>query len=109
MEIDWDNFFCEAKYYNCLENENMPEVVYSDAVLGFDMSDNKRKFVLCRNIFNMKDYMKRDIYVDVEGRILETDEDFYKIFSKQYSYQAFLMIHKPLFMEWVKALHASLS
>lgn len=78
----------------------------SDAALGSDVPDGKRIFVMCRNIFALKDYTQTEIYVDEEGRILETEEDFYKIFSKFYSYQSFLMIHKPLFMERTKALRA---
>lgn len=32
IDIVWDEYCCEAKYYNHLEDGTMPEVVYSDAV-----------------------------------------------------------------------------
>lgn len=32
IDVIWDEYCCEAKYYNRLEDGSMPEVVYSDAV-----------------------------------------------------------------------------
>lgn len=62
-------------------------------------SGNKRIFVMCRNIFVLQEYSPTEIYVDEDGRILQTEEDFFRVFSKSYCYQAFLMMHKPLFLE----------
>lgn len=64
----------------------------------------RRTFVLCRNIFNIKDFSLKDIFVDIEGRILATEEDVLKVLNKEYSYQMFLFTQKPLFMEQAKKL-----
>ena len=47
--------------------------------------------------------MPPDIFVDAEGRIMESEEDFFKVFNKAYSYQTFLFTQKPLFLELVRA------
>lgn len=64
----------------------------------------RRTFVLCRNIFTIKDFSLKDIFVDIEGRILATEEDVLKVLNKEYSYQMFLFTQKPLFMEQAKKL-----
>ncbi len=62
--------------------------------------------VLCRDIFSLKDYSLERIYIDIEGRILETEEDVFRIFNKKYSYESFLFMQKPLFLEQARALKA---
>ena len=64
----------------------------------------QKTFVLCRNICSIKDYSLQKIFVDIEGRILATEEDVFKVFNKDYSYQTFLYTQKPLFMEQAKKL-----
>lgn len=67
-----------------------------------------RRFILCRDIFMQGDYSEGDIFVDMEGRIMENEEDFFKVFNKGYSYQTFLFMQKPLFMERVRAMRKDL-
>lgn len=62
----------------------------------------QKTFVLCRDIFSIQDYSLKDIYVDIEGRILATEEDVFKVYNKDYSYQTFLFMQKPLFLEQAK-------
>jgi len=64
----------------------------------------EKRFILCRDIFSLEEYSPTDIFIDIEGRILETEEDFFKVFNKFYSYQTFLFMQKPLFLEQVRAL-----
>lgn len=72
---------------------------------GNDSGDVCQKtFVLCRDIFAIQDYSLKDIYVDIEGRILATEEDVFKVYNKEYSYRTFLFMQKPLFLEQAKKL-----
>ncbi|MDE6608696.1 MAG: glycosyltransferase family 2 protein [Lachnospiraceae bacterium] len=64
---------------------------------------NGRRFIICRDIFALEDYLPPDIFVDAEGRIMESEEDFFKVFNKGYSYRTFLFTQKPLFLEQVRA------
>lgn len=51
IDIVWDEYCCEAKYYNHLEDGTMPEVVYSDAVAACSVlvrTSLIRKSDLCR-------------------------------------------------------------
>lgn len=63
-----------------------------------------RRFLLCQDIFSLAEYSPSDILVDIEGRMIETQEDYLKVIHKNYSYQVFLFMHKPLFLEQAKAL-----
>ena len=63
-----------------------------------------KRFLLCQDIFSLTEYSPSCILADIEGRMLETEEDFFKVFNKYYSYQVFLFMHKPLFLEQAKAL-----
>ncbi len=63
-----------------------------------------KRFILCRDIFSLEEYTPSVVFVDMEGRILETEEDFFKVFNKFYSRQAFLFMHKPVFLELAREL-----
>ena len=80
-----------------------PEIEIGKAGDGRKAAGNGRRFILCRDIFALEDYLPPDIFVDAEGRIMESEEDFFKVFNKAYSYQTFLFTQKPLFLELVRA------
>lgn len=69
-----------------------------------DRKSGGKRLILCQDIFSIEEYSPSDIFVDVEGRILETEEDFFKVFHKYYGYQTFVFMQKPLFLERAKAL-----
>lgn len=79
-----------------------PEIEIRKAEDGRKAAGNGRRFILCRDIFTLEDYLPPDIFVDAEGRIMESEEDFFKVFNKAYSYQTFLFTQKPLFLELVR-------
>jgi len=78
--------------------------ILEEGAAGSSVSPCQRTFILCGNIFSLEDYSLQDVYVDIEGRILSTEEDVFKVFNKAYSYQTFLYMQKPLFWEQVRKL-----
>lgn len=78
--------------------------LWEEAAAGSSTGSCQKTFILCRNIFSLEDYSLKDIYVDIEGRILATEEDVFKVFNKAYSYQTFLYMQKPLFLEQARKL-----
>ena len=82
-----------------------PQMKIVTEAAGNDSGDVCQKtFVLCRDIFTIQDYSLKDIYVDIEGRILATEEDVFKVYNKEYSYRTFLFMQKPIFLEQAKKL-----
>lgn len=81
-----------------------PEVEIVCGMDGAMSGAGIRTLVLCRDIFSLKDYSLERIYIDLEGRILETEEDVFTVFNKKYSYENFLFMQKPLFLEQARAV-----
>lgn len=59
---------------------------------------------ICDYIFNLEDFSRNYIYMDVEGNIFATEKDAEMIQNYQACYQAFLTSQKPVFLRQAKLL-----
>ena len=61
-------------------------------------------FMLCSSIFHLDGYSRRDIYVDMNGCILETPEEFDRIEACPRELEKFLFVEQPYFIRQAKMI-----
>lgn len=59
---------------------------------------------VCDYIFDIKDFSLKNVYIDVDDNILETEDDALMVINFMMSFQAFLMSQKPIFLRQAKEL-----